>query len=101
MSMDRDSDLLERTDQKLKEPGMYRVILHNDHYTTMEFVVEVLKVVFNKNQEDATRIMLDVHQKGAGTVGVYTYDIAATKITQVKQMAKEAEYPLRCSMEEV
>ena len=99
MSFDFDSDIIEKTDEEVKEPGMYRVILHNDHYTTMEFVVEVLKLVFRKNQEEATQIMLDVHQKGAGTVGVYTYDVAATKVAQVTEMAKEAEFPLKCTME--
>lgn len=87
-------------DVELREPRMYRVILHNDHYTTMEFVVEVLISVFHKPAAEATRIMLDVHRKGKGTCGVYTYDIASSKVSRVHAMAKEREFPLRCSMEE-
>lgn len=79
---------------------MYRVILHNDHYTTMDFVVEVLISVFHKPAAEATRIMLDVHRKGKGICGVYTYDIASSKVSLVHSMAKEREFPLRCSMEE-
>jgi len=85
--------------QKLKEPEMYRVILHNDHYTTMDFVVEVLVTVFHMPSAKATQVMLDVHRKGIGVCGVYTYDIAVTKVEQVHQMAKDREYPLRCSFE--
>jgi ATP-dependent Clp protease adaptor protein ClpS len=84
----------------LREPRMYRVILHNDHYTTMDFVVEVLISVFHKPAAEATRIMLDVHRKGIGICGVYTYDIASSKVSLVHSMAKEREFPLRCSMEE-
>lgn len=79
---------------------MYRVILHNDHYTTMDFVVEVLISVFHKPAAEATRIMLDVHRKGKGICGVYTYDIASSKVSLVHSMAKDREFPLRCSMEE-
>jgi ATP-dependent Clp protease adaptor protein ClpS len=88
-------------EEELKEPEMYRIILHNDHYTTMEFVVEVLVKIFHKELMEATRIMLDVHNKGKGMVGVYTFDIAVTKVNQVKQMAKAREYPLKCSIEKV
>ncbi len=84
----------------IDEPKMYRVILHNDNYTTMDFVVEVLIAVFHKPAAEATRIMLDVHRKGAGVCGVYTYDIASTKVSMVFQLAKSREFPLRCSMEE-
>ena len=89
----------EKSREKVKEPEMYRVLLHNDDYTTMEFVVEVLVKVFRKTVMDATKIMLTVHKHGRGNVGVYTYDIAATKIQQVRRMAKEREYPLKCTME--
>lgn len=89
----------ERAKEKLKKPDMYRVVLHNDHYTTMEFVVEVLMTVFSKSIIDATTIMLNVHQRGKGHVGVYTYDVAATKVAQVKKLAREREYPLKCTME--
>jgi ATP-dependent Clp protease adaptor protein ClpS len=87
----------DRTD--LQEPEMFRVILHNDHYTTMDFVVEVLRKVFHKNLPEATKIMLDVHQKGRGHVGLYSYDIARTKVAQVATLAREAEFPLKCTME--
>ncbi len=83
------------------EPKMYRVILHNDHYTTMDFVVEVLMKVFHKAAAEAIKIMLDVHKKGSGLCGVYVYDIAITKICHVHQMAKQAGFPLKCSYEEV
>lgn len=86
--------------EKLEEPRMFRVILHNDDYTTMEFVVEVLVRVFHKKAAEATRIMLDVHRRGRGVAGMYTYDIAQTKVNQVFLMAKEREFPLRCSTEE-
>jgi ATP-dependent Clp protease adaptor protein ClpS len=84
----------------LKEPKMYRVILHNDHYTTMEFVVEVLVAVFGKSAAEAMKIMLDVHKKGAGICGIYTYDIASTRISQVHHLARKREFPLKCSLEE-
>ena len=87
-------------DTVLQEPKMYRVILHNDHYTTMDFVVEILIVVFHKAAAEATKIMLDVHKKGAGICGVYTYDIASTKVSLVHNMAKRREFPLKCSLEE-
>ncbi|HEB10992.1 MAG TPA: ATP-dependent Clp protease adaptor ClpS [Spirochaetales bacterium] len=86
---------------ELEEPRMFRVILHNDHYTTMDFVVEVLTGIFHKPAAEATRIMLDVHKKGIGIVGVYTLDIAATKVAQVDIMARERQFPLKCSYEEV
>lgn len=83
----------------IKEPSMYRVILLNDDYTTMEFVINVLLVVFHKSITEATLIMLDVHKKGKGIVGSYTYDIALTKINQVESMAAESGYPLKSIME--
>jgi ATP-dependent Clp protease adaptor protein ClpS len=86
---------------KVDTPKMYRVILHNDHYTTMEFVVEVLIKVFHKPVQEATRIMLDVHRKGKGQVGVFTRDIAETKVAQVHYLARQREYPLKCTYEEV
>lgn len=79
---------------------MYRVLLHNDHYTTMDFVVEVLTRVFQKTVAEATKIMLDVHKKGQGVCGVYTYDLAVTKVGQVHQMARMRDFPLKCSYEE-
>ena len=94
-----DGQLQEKKDEKLKEPDMYRVVLHNDDFTTQEFVVEVLVKVFHKSVVDATRIMLNVHRNGTGQVGVFTYDIAATKVRQVHKMAREREYPLKCTIE--
>jgi ATP-dependent Clp protease adaptor protein ClpS len=88
------------TDQEIQEPKQYRIVLINDDYTTMEFVIEVLVAIFHKSAAEATRIMLDVHRKGKGSCGVYTYDIAATKVAQVHQMARKREFPLKCSLEE-
>jgi ATP-dependent Clp protease adaptor protein ClpS len=85
----------------LDEPKMYRVLLHNDHYTTMDFVVEVLRKVFHKPAAEATKIMLDVHKKGHGVCGVYTYDIAVTKVSQVHRTAKQKGFPLKSSYEEI
>jgi ATP-dependent Clp protease adaptor protein ClpS len=93
------TELVHKRREKLKEPEEYRVILLNDNYTTMEFVVEVLMIVFRKKREDATRIMLDVHQKGKGIVGVYPYDIAQTKANHVHALAREYEFPLKCIIE--
>lgn len=88
-----------KTRPKIKKPSFYRVIMHNDDYTTMEFVVEVLVSIFEKEINDATKIMLDVHQRGHGNCGIYPRDIAETKIDQVHKKARQAGYPLRCSME--
>ena len=85
---------------KVETPRMYRVILHNDHYTTMDFVIEVLTKIFHMTIQKATKIMLDVHKKGKGICGVYTLDIAATKTEQVREMAKTRQFPLKCSYEE-
>jgi ATP-dependent Clp protease adaptor protein ClpS len=95
-----DTELLTRNEEELKEPKEYVVILLNDNFTTREFVVEVLKLIFHKNPEEAKTIMLRVHHNGRGVVGVYTWDIATTKANQVHELAKEYEYPLRCIVEE-
>jgi ATP-dependent Clp protease adaptor protein ClpS len=92
-------DVEELARDQVAEPDMYRVVLHNDDYTAMEFVVEVLMKVFHQSMEEATHIMLDVHTKGRGTVGTYTYDIANTKVSTVLDMARQQEYPLRCTIE--
>ena len=89
-----------KNDQEIREPKMYRVILHNDDYSTMDFVIEVIISIFHKPAADATRIMLDVHKKGMGICGVYTYDIASTRVARVHQLAKKREFPLKCSLEE-
>jgi ATP-dependent Clp protease adaptor protein ClpS len=87
------------TRQQVDKPRMYKVLLHNDNYTTMDFVVTVLVSVFHKPDGEAVRIMLDVHRKGIGLVGVYTFEIAETKVQRVLQMAQEAHFPLLCTME--
>jgi len=89
-----------QSDQDIREPKLYRVILCNDDYTTMDFVIEILMGVFHKPAAEATRIMLDVHKRGKGLCGVYTYDIATTKIDQVHRRARKREFPLRCALEE-
>ncbi len=89
-----------RTEKKLKRPPLYKVLLHNDDYTTMEFVVHVLQSVFNHPEAEATAIMLHVHRKGVGVAGVYPYEVAETKVEKVHSLARAHEFPLRCSMEE-
>ena len=84
--MEEQTIFKEEVDIKLKKPKMYRVIIYNDDYTTMDFVVEVLINIFHKNPAEATKIMFDVHNKGKGIVGIYTYDIALTKVIQVGDM---------------
>jgi len=84
----------------LDEPSMYKVLLHNDDYSTMDFVVMVLGKVFHKTQAQAEAIMLDVHKKGKGICGVYTFEIAQTKVEQVKMLAKQNEFPLLATYEE-
>lgn len=93
------TDVQDKPEEEVREPEMFRVILHNDDYTTMDFVVEVLVTIFRKDIISATKIMLDVHRKGRGLVGTYTYDIARTKADQVHQLAREREFPLKCSVE--
>lgn len=88
-----------QTRVRTKKPSLYRVMLLNDDYTPMEFVVFVLERFFNKNREQATRIMLHVHQKGVGLCGVYTYEVAETKVAQVLDLAQRNEHPLQCVME--
>ena len=95
------TELLNRDEEKLKEPREYVVVLLNDNFTTREFVVEILMVVFHKKPAEAKSIMLNVHNKGRGVVGVYTWDIAQTKANQVHSIAKQYDYPLKCVVEEV
>jgi ATP-dependent Clp protease adaptor protein ClpS len=87
------------TEEDVIEPLMYKVLLHNDNYTTMEFVVEVLLYVFHKRVEEATRIMLNVHQQGVGICGTYPFEVAETKVDTVHLLAREKGFPLKCSME--
>ena len=99
---DRDVGTITRTRSrpKTKQPPLYKVLLHNDDYTTMEFVVYVLQTVFHLDQTRATEIMLHIHQKGIGVAGVYTFEIAETRVSQVHSLAQEHDFPLRCSVEE-
>ena len=84
---------------KTKKPPLYKVLLHNDDYTTKEFVVMVLQGIFHKSEVDATRIMMHVHDNGVGVAGVYTYEVAETKIAKTTALARRYEYPLQLSME--
>jgi ATP-dependent Clp protease adaptor protein ClpS len=88
-----------KTRPKTKKPSMYRVLLLNDDYTPMEFVVHVLERFFNKSREAATEIMLHVHHRGVGVCGVYTYEVAETKVTQTIDFARRHQHPLQCTME--
>jgi len=111
MSQDQKKDFLIRPDDerglvleeakpKLKKPPLFRVVLLNDDYTPMEFVVEILELIFGMDRPKATRIMLEVHTKGKGVCGVYTYEIAETKVAQVSTYAQQNQHPLLCTMEE-
>ena len=84
---------------KTKKPAMYKVLMLNDDYTPMEFVVHILERFFNKNRQEATRIMLHVHRRGVGICGVYTYEVAETKVTQVMDFARQHQHPLQCTLE--
>ncbi len=88
-------------DEDIQEPPMYKVLLHNDHYTTMEFVVYILQTVFSKTEEEAVQIMLNVHRNGVGVCGVFTAEVAETKVARVRYLSKKEKYPLQCTMEEV
>ncbi len=91
---------VEKNKIKTKKPKNYKVIMYNDDYTTMEFVVDILMGIFNKKMEEANKIMLDVHQSGKGIAGVYPYDIAATKISIAMAMAQDEGFPFKLTMEE-
>lgn len=95
----RNTGVITRTEKKLKKPNMYRVLLLNDDFTPMEFVIHVLERFFQKNREEATQIMLHVHQHGVGECGVFTYEVAETKVTQVMDAARQNQHPLQCVME--
>ena len=88
-----------KTRPATKKPAMYKVLLLNDDYTPMDFVVQILEAFFNKTTEDAMKIMLQVHQTGVGLCGVYTFEVAETKISQVMSAARQAQHPLQCVME--
>lgn len=97
---DSEAVILMQEKIKQKSPPMYKILLLNDDFTPMEFVIEVLKIFFSMNQEQATRIMLKVHTEGVGVCGVYPSDIANTKVSQVVEFARINQHPLRCVMEE-
>ena len=93
------TSVIAKVKPKTKRPNLYRVLILNDDYTPMEFVVYVLERFFNKSREDATRIMLHVHQHGVGVCGVFTYEVAETKVSQVIDTARRHQHPLQCTME--
>lgn len=90
---------LQESKPKLKRPPLYKVILNNDDYTPMDFVVHILETFFSKDRENATRIMLEVHTRGIGICGIFTYEIAETKVSQVNSYSREHQHPLLCTME--
>ncbi len=94
-----DGEVLTRHRQQLREPSLYKVLLHNDDYTSMEFVVMILETIFHKSTAEATRIMMNVHRQGLGVAGIYTRDIAETKMGQVIDLARHNNFPLKCSIE--
>jgi ATP-dependent Clp protease adaptor protein ClpS len=94
-----DSNVATETEKKVKRPQLYKVLLHNDDYTTMEFVVHVLSSVFHHPESEAVAIMLQVHKKGVGVAGIFSYEIAEAKANKVMRLAREHEFPLRCSVE--
>ena len=97
---EHEQEVVTKTKKKVKKPPLYKVLLHNDDYTTMEFVVLMLMSVFHKKEEEATRIMLAVHQQGLGVAGVYTFEIAEEKVNRVIAEARNNDFPLLCTMEE-
>ncbi|MDJ0784839.1 MAG: ATP-dependent Clp protease adapter ClpS [Desulfosarcinaceae bacterium] len=96
---DLEGEVIEAHDVETQEPPMYRVLLHNDDYTTMEFVIQVLMQVFHKPVEEATQIMFNVHRSGIGVCGIYSYEVAETKVETVLRLARENGHPLKCTME--
>jgi len=98
---DNESLIKAQTKNKLKKPSLYKVLILNDDYTPMEFVVYLLKSFFNKSNEEATKIMLHVHQNGIGVCGIFSYEIAETKVIQVLDTSRKNNHPLQCTMEKV
>ncbi len=96
---DNRTGVITKAKPKTKKPSLYKVLLLNDDYTPMEFVVHILEQFFNKNREEAMKIMLHVHQRGVGICGVYTYEVAETKVTQVIDYSRQNQHPLQCTME--
>lgn len=98
---DQQESVITRERKEVHEPSLYKALLHNDDYTSMEFVVAILENIFEKTTSVATKIMLDVHHAGVGVAGVYTREICETKIETVHQLARKNGFPLRCSMEKI
>lgn len=98
--LEPDEAALAEDKEKVEEPSLYRVVLHNDDYTSMEFVVFVLRTIFHRSFEDAYRLMLDVHMKGKGVAGIFTFEIAEMKVSETMDLARENEFPLLCTIEE-
>ena len=96
---DNQTGVITRTEAKTKKPSLYKVLLLNDDYTPMEFVVHVLERFFGKSRQEATTIMMHVHRRGVGVCGVYTYEVAETKVNQVTEFARRNQHPLRCTLE--
>jgi len=96
---DRTTGVIVRTRPKTRKPSLYKVLMLNDDYTPMEFVVEVLERFFSKTRDEATQIMMHVHRRGVGICGVYTYEVAETKVTQVMDFARQHQHPLQCTLE--
>ncbi len=94
-------EVLVKEHLEIREPPMYKVLLHNDDYTSMEFVVMILEKVFHKSTAEATRIMLNVHNRGIGVAGIYTREIGETKVVIVHDIARQNDFPLKCSLEKV
>lgn len=94
-----DTGVATKTKPKTKKPALYKVLMLNDDYTPMEFVVETLRRFFRMSTEDATRVMLQVHHKGVGLCGVFTYEVAETKVNQVLDFARQNQHPLQCTLE--
>ena len=98
--MKTNSTVIERANIKVKEPKKYKVIMHNDDFTTMEFVVAILNIIFNKDLEEANKIMMEIHKNGRGIAGVYPYDIAISKVNKAMTMAKNEGFPFKLTVEE-
>lgn len=100
LDIERDEAVVAEDKPRLKKPPLYKVLLHNDDFTTMDFVVFILRSVFQRSETDAVRIMLHVHNRGVGVAGVYTYEIAEAKAARVIALARDHEFPLLASVEE-
>ena len=98
--METSGNVIEKSKVKVKKPNLYKVMMHNDDYTTMEFVLSVLISIFNKEVAESNKIMMDVHERGIGIAGIYPYDIAATKVKKAMNLAKEEGFPFKLTIEE-